>query len=42
MHGIPGQTVDVYVNGKKTLPDFQPGKVAGPAVPAGRAATTSR
>ena len=30
VHGIPGQNVDVYVNGKKTLPDFAPGKVAGP------------
>jgi hypothetical protein len=30
VHGIPGTPVDVYVNGTKTLPDFQPGKVAGP------------
>lgn len=30
VHGIPGQPVDVYVNGKKTLPDFQPATVAGP------------
>jgi uncharacterized protein DUF4397 len=30
VHGIPGQPVDVYVNGKKTVPDFQPGKIAGP------------
>lgn len=30
VHGIPGQPVDVYVNGEKTLPDFQPSKVAGP------------
>src|SRR5687767_7829435 len=30
VHGIPGTPVDVYVNGEKTLPDFQPGKVAGP------------
>jgi hypothetical protein len=30
VHGIPGQPVDVYVNGKKTLDDFEPGKVAGP------------
>ncbi|MGX6600822.1 DUF4397 domain-containing protein [Micromonosporaceae bacterium Da 78-11] len=36
VHGIPGTPVDVYVNGKKTLPDFQPGKVAGPlTLPAG-------
>ncbi|MEU4564641.1 DUF4397 domain-containing protein [Actinoplanes sp. NPDC023936] len=37
VHGIPGQPVDVYVNGKKTVPDFQPGKVAGPlSLPAGQ------
>jgi len=37
VHGIPGQPVDVYVDGKKTIPDFQPGKVAGPlSLPAGR------
>jgi hypothetical protein len=30
VHGIPGQPVDVYVNGRKTLGDFEPGKVAGP------------
>ncbi len=30
VHGIPGQPVDVYVNGEKTVPGFQPGKVAGP------------
>jgi len=30
VHGIPGQPVDVYVNGKKTVPNFQPGKIAGP------------
>ena len=37
VHGIPGQAVDVYVNGKKTVPDFQPGKVAGPlSLPAGQ------
>ncbi|GAA2529026.1 DUF4397 domain-containing protein [Winogradskya humida] len=36
VHGIPGQPVDVYVNGKKTIPDFEPGKVAGPlTLPAG-------
>ncbi|BBH70624.1 lipoprotein [Actinoplanes sp. OR16] len=36
VHGIPGQPVDVYVNGEKTIPDFQPGKVAGPlSLPAG-------
>jgi uncharacterized protein DUF4397 len=36
VHGIPDQPVDVYVNGKKTIPDFQPGKVAGPlSLPAG-------
>jgi hypothetical protein len=37
VHGIPGQPVDVYVDGAKTVPDFQPGKVAGPlSLPAGQ------
>lgn len=30
VHGIPGVTVDVYVNGDLTLPGFEPGAVAGP------------
>jgi hypothetical protein len=30
VHGIPGQPVDVYVNGAKTLTNFQPSTVAGP------------
>ncbi len=30
VHGIPGQPVDVYVNGTKTLDNFQPKAVAGP------------
>lgn len=30
VHGIPGQPVDVYVNGKKTLDTFAPATVAGP------------
>lgn len=30
VHGIPGVTVDVYVDGTLTLPDFTPGTVAGP------------
>ena len=30
VHGIPGVPVDVFVNGKDTLQNFQPGKVAGP------------
>lgn len=30
VHGIPGQPVDVYVNGKKILDSFQPATVAGP------------
>jgi len=30
VHGIPGQPVDVYVNGEKTLENFEPGTVAGP------------
>lgn len=36
VHGIPGQPVDVYVNGTKTLDNFQPATVAGPLdLPAG-------
>ena len=30
VHGIPGQPVDVYVNGDRALENFQPGDVAGP------------
>jgi hypothetical protein len=30
VHGIPGQPVDVYVNGEKTIENFEPGTVAGP------------
>ncbi|WBB82047.1 DUF4397 domain-containing protein [Micromonospora sp. WMMD882] len=30
VHGIPDTPVDVYVNGEKTLDNFQPGDVAGP------------
>jgi hypothetical protein len=30
VHGIPGQNVDVYVNGKKLLDSFKPATVAGP------------
>ncbi len=30
VHGIPGVPVDVYVNDAETLPNFQPGTVAGP------------
>ncbi|GLY24499.1 DUF4397 domain-containing protein [Micromonospora sp. NBRC 101691] len=30
VHGIPDTPVDVYVNGEKTLTNFQPGDVAGP------------
>ena len=29
-HGVPGQTVDVYVNGDLTLDNFEPGDLAGP------------
>ncbi|WP_430867809.1 DUF4397 domain-containing protein [Demequina aurantiaca] len=29
-HGIPGLTVDVYVNGELTLDDFEPGDMGGP------------
>ncbi|TDN91519.1 DUF4397 domain-containing protein [Microbacterium sp. BK668] len=36
LHGIPGVTVDVYVNGELTLDNFEPGQLAGPlALPAG-------
>ncbi len=36
VHGIPGQAVDVYVNGTETVSDFAPGTVAGPLeLPAG-------
>ena len=36
VHGIPGQPVDVYVNGKKTLDTFAPATVAGPlSLPSG-------
>jgi hypothetical protein len=35
-HGVPGLTVDVYVNNALTLDDFTPGSLAGPlALPAG-------
>lgn len=30
VHGIPNTPVNVFVNGKDTLPNFQPGTVAGP------------
>lgn len=30
LHGVPGLTVDVYVNGDLTLDDFTPGTLAGP------------
>ena len=36
LHGVPGLTVDVYVNGDLTLDDFEPGDLAGPLeLPAG-------
>ncbi|WP_028048241.1 DUF4397 domain-containing protein [Cellulomonas sp. URHD0024] len=36
-HGVPGLTVDVWVNGKRTLDDFTPGSMAGPLdLPAGK------
>jgi len=36
LHGVPGQTVDVWVNGELTLDDFTPGSLAGPLeLPAG-------
>lgn len=30
LHGVPDLTVDVYVNGERTLNDFEPGTLAGP------------
>jgi hypothetical protein len=43
VHGIPATPVDVYVNGKVTLPDFTFDKVAGPlALPAGSYAIAVR
>ena len=30
VHGVPGLTVDVYVNGALTLPGFEPGTVTDP------------
>ena len=36
LHGVPGLTVDVYVNGALTLDNFEPGTLAGPLdLPAG-------
>ena len=36
LHGVPGLTVDVYVNDELTLDDFKPGDIAGPLdLPAG-------
>ena len=36
LHGVPGLTVDVYVNGVRQLDDFTPGTLAGPlSLPAG-------
>jgi hypothetical protein len=32
VHGVPGLTVDVYVNGALTLPSFAPGTVTAPLV----------
>ncbi|WP_182112442.1 MULTISPECIES: DUF4397 domain-containing protein [unclassified Actinotalea] len=36
LHGVPDLVVDVWVNGERTLDDFQPGDLAGPLdLPAG-------
>lgn len=36
LHGVPELTVDIYVNGERTLDDFEPGELAGPLeLPAG-------
>jgi Domain of unknown function (DUF4397) len=43
IHGVPGVTVDVYVNGTLTLEDFAPGTVTAPlALPAGDYAVAIR
>ena len=30
LHAVPGLTVDVYVDGERTINDFKPGTLAGP------------
>ena len=30
LHGVPGLTVDVYVNGQEAIPDFEPGTLTDP------------
>jgi hypothetical protein len=30
VHGVPGLTVDVYLNGELAIPGFEPGAIAGP------------
>lgn len=36
LHGVPGLTVDVYVNGEEMIPDFEPGTLTDPMMlPAG-------
>ncbi|MFX0537525.1 DUF4397 domain-containing protein [Ornithinimicrobium sp. Y1847] len=30
LHGVPGLTVDVYVNGEETIPNFEPGTLTDP------------
>jgi hypothetical protein len=30
LHGVPGLTVDVYVNGEEMIPDFEPGTLTDP------------
>ncbi len=30
LHAVPGLTVDVYVNGQETIPDFEPGTLTDP------------
>jgi len=41
VHGIPNTPVNVFVDGKKALPNFKPGTVAGPlALPSGQHVVT--
>lgn len=32
LHGVPGLTVDVYINGEEAIPDFEPGTLTDPMI----------